>query len=464
MTSGPNQPPTPPTAPKFDPSAPHQQTPKLRAVRGFPAQGQQGSQTVQLLGLADARQISDRVIYTAPAVQVLLPLMDGTRTLDQIVGEVGRGLTRPVLEDLVAQLDDAGLLYGPRFDGILAKMRSDFDSAANLPPASTAAFADALVQQGVQQNNEPAPTTEQEAMTRGAEKLKQVMDLWMGEALKSANKPSFDALPKAIVAPHLDYSRGWPNYASAWGRLRVTDRPDRVVILGTNHFGLATGVCGCDKGFQTPLGTCEADQDLIAAVRRRLGSENAEKLFKDRYDHEREHSIELQIPWVQHCLGADASGKFCKVFAVLVHDPSVNGGESYDGNGLGLDPFIDALKGALAELPGKTLVVSSADLSHAGPAFGDQQALAGDGAEATTARNRIFTHDREMLNLFAQGKADELVSNMAWQQNPTRWCSIGNMVAAYRITEPQKVEILNFTAAMDQQGTTLVSSAAIVLA
>lgn len=449
-----------PKPPAFDPAASHQQRPRLRPVRGFPAQTQQGQ---PMLGLADARQISDRIVYCAPVVQHLLPMLDGKRGLDDIVREVGKGLTRPVLEQLIAQLDDACLLEGPRFEALLAKTRADFDSSVNLPPAASAAFAEALVQQSVQQGGEPAPTSPDDLASRGAAKLRGIFDQWMDAALKDAPLKAYAALPKAIVAPHLDYARGWLNYAGAWGRMRGVSRPDRVVILGTNHFGMSTGVCGCDKGYETPLGVCPADLDLIAAVRRRLGDANAARLFENRYDHEREHSIELQIPWVQHVFGTDAAGNYPKVFAALVHDPVVNGGASYDGKGLDLDPFIDALTAALAEAPGRTLIVSSADLSHAGPAFGDQQPLAGESPEATAFRNKIVQHDRDMLNLYGSGKAEDMVASMGWQQNPTRWCSIGNMVAAMRLAQPSRVELLNYAAAMDPQGYTFVSNASVVM-
>lgn len=448
-----------PAQPVFNPNAPHMQRPRLRAIRGFQAQTQDGQ---PLLGLTDARQISSKIVYVVPAAQMILKLMDGVRTLDDIVAEVGRGLTRPVVEGLVAQLDDGGLLVGPTFDALAAKMKQEFDSASHLPPASTAALAEHLVKQGVEAG-EPAPASEQEAAARGAEKLRAQLDRWIEEAVKASKAPAFSQLPKAVVAPHLDYGRGWLNYGSTWGRMRGLPRPDRVVILGTNHFGEATGVCACDKGYESPLGLCEVDQDLIAAVRRRLGGAKADTLFRHRYDHEREHSIELQVPWLQHCLGADASGRYPRVFGVLVHDPCQNAGESYDGQGLSFDDFVGAMKGAIADLGGTTLVVSSADLSHAGPAFGDQHPLAGDSPEATSGRNRVFTHDREMLALVTGGKIDELVASMSWQQNPTRWCSVGNLVAAWKIAEPGRVELLNYSAAIDPDGYTLVSSASMVM-
>ena len=442
--------PAPPPPPPFHPEFAHHAKPRLRPVRGFPAQAGEH----MILGLADARQISDKVVFTHPAAQVILPLMNGERTIDQIVTEVGRGLQRPMLETLVAQLDDAGLLYGPNFDEMLVKMRSDFDRSPNLPPASTATIAEALAGAALGE-----ASTEEERTAAGPDKLRAAFDQWIDQALKDAPDPSFNELPRAIVVPHIDYPRGWLNYASAWGRMRLVDRPDRVIILGTNHFGEGTGVVGCDKGYQTPLGTCAIDTAALEILRSKLG----EAFLANRYDHEREHSIELQVPWIQHVLGEDEKGEHVKVLGVLVHDPAVNNGESYDGAGVALEPFVAALREVIETLPGKTLVVASADLSHVGPSFGDQQTLAGDDEAPTQFRNKIFQHDREMIELVRQNKPSELIGSMAWQQNPTRWCSTGNLVATLMAVKPKDVRVLNYAAALDQQGLGMVSSVSMVM-
>jgi MEMO1 family protein len=441
-------------APKFDPSAPHQQKPKLRPVRCFPAQ----ANGQMLMGMADARQISDKMVLAPMAAQHLLPLMNGERTIGEIVAATGQGLTEAILQNFIAQLDEAALLFGPKFDALVAKMRQDFDSSPVLPPAATAAFADMLVMQKYGQE-----ATEQQKEEHGAALMAQTFDDWIKHALDEEQSPAFDDLPRAIIAPHIDYPRGWLNYASIWGRMHVVDRPDRVVVLGTNHFGMSTGVAVCDKGFQTPLGVCPADTALIEKVRAKLGSDLSARLLEHRYDHEREHSIELQIAWIQHSLGKNDAGEYLPVFAALVHDPSVNNGESYDGKGVGLTPFLEALRSALDELGGRTLIVSSADLSHVGPAFGDQQPLAGEDEAAEQARNRVLSHDQEMLNYVSQGKPDELIVAMAWQQNPTRWCSVGNIAAALKLAGPGEVQILRYMASMDQQGMGMVSSCAAVL-
>ena len=122
------------------------------------------------------------------------------------------------------------------------------------------------------------------------------------------------------------------------------------------------------------------------------------------------------------------------------------------------------MRQAIQAVGGKTLVVASADLSHVGPAFGDQQPLAGDAPEAQQARNRTVKHDQEMLSHIQKGQADDLITSMSWQGNPTRWCSIGNLVATLQLTEANEARLLNYAAAMDPQGMSMVSSAALVIA
>ena len=455
--------------PAFDPNQQHMNTPRLRPIRGFQAQakGSDGTE-VPMVGLADKEQISEKVVFTQIAAVQLLPLMDGSRTLDQLVEEVGRGLTRPIIEELVAQLDDAGLLMGPRFDAILAEMHRQFDATANLPPASTIQFAESLLKEDEQK----LEVSERDALA--TERLRTALDEFIKQAIKDAPDASLPTLPKAIVAPHLDYHRGWNNYAAIWGRLREVSRPERILVLGTNHFGRATGVCACDKGYTSPFGTSELAADLLAALKRNLGPDLGDAVVAHRYDHEREHSIELQIPWLQHIFGKDEQGHYPQVLGVLIHDPTANNGESYDGKGVGMTSFVDAMKKAIAAVPGRTLVVASADLAHVGPSFGDEHPLAEKEGPGADFRQKVIESDIESLRALAgldEQSADQsavqraanMISSMAWQGNMNRWCSIGNMAAAMMVTEPAETKLLNYAAAIDPQGQTMVSSCAMFM-
>lgn len=429
--------------------APHQQRPKLRPVRGFATQ----HNDQVLMGLADARQVSDKVVLAVPQFQMVLPHMNGTNDLAAIAQAVGRGLEVNTLQQFVAQLDDAGLIEGPVFDALLAKMREEFDSSPTLPPGSSAQVGESLAAQELGENS-----TEDQRRELSPRKLREAMDQWISQALEKAEDPSFNALPRAVIAPHLDYWRGWMNYGHVYGRLRVVDKPDRVIILGTNHFGTGTGVTACDKGYESPFGISPLDADFLNLLKSKLGPDNAAKLLKDRYDHEREHSIELHIPWIQHVFAGSDAKSAPKVLGILVHDPAVNNGESYDNNALGILPFIDALKAAIAESRGKTLIVASADFSHIGQSFGDKAPIMGETPEAEAFRQKVLGHDQEMLALIEQGKPEDLVSSMAWQQNPTRWCSIGNLVAMLKVTDAKSVKRLNYAGVGDQQGIAFVTS------
>jgi len=473
MTDGPNAP-TPPTPqpdgagqpppppPPFDPNKAHHAKPRIRqTVVGMPVgvQTPQGQQV--MLALSDRSLIAEGQIVTSMLAQFMLAQMDGSNSVDDVAGKsVALARTQNVPAEaiphissanvklLIAQLDAAGLLFGPVFDEKLARVRADYDKSPNLPPSSTAAMADAMVVQELGEN-----ATDEKKAELGPQKLRDAMDRAMNEVMAKVEDPSFDTLPKCVIVPHMDYFRGAVGYAHVYGRMRVVDRPDRVIVLGTNNFGFGTGVVGCDKGFTSPLGTMELDTQFADALAKELGPENTERLYKDRYDHEREQAIEMQVPWIQQVF-TDPAGRFPKIFAALVHDPSANNGVSYDGKGLAFLPFVEALKKTLAQVGGRTLVICSSVCSHVGMSFGDRVSLIGDSDESKKFRERVLGHDKEMLALVEQAKAQELVASMAWQRNPTRWKSVGPIAASVMATDTKKMRILNYMVIGDDKGFT----------
>lgn len=457
----------PDPAATFDENAHHMLQPRIRRVRGLqvPVRGPNG-QVVPMLGLTDMQQISQRLVLTVPAMQRVLPLMDGTRTIGQIVNEIGPALKGDVLKQFIAQLDNAGLLTGPTFDRLRADMHDKFDASDLLPPGVTAQFGDRLVAQA----HGREPTEAQKAEAPGL--IRQQLDTWIDELFSKLPENAdraYDRMPRGLVSPQLDYGMGWVNYASAWGRFRGTGfRPDRIVILGTNNFGEGTGVTGCDKSFETPLGTVPLAADLHEALLGELGEEGSARYLRSRFDHEREHSVELQLPWIQHVFGLAPDEPGIPVLAALVHDPLFRNGESYDGNGLDLEPFVAALRSAIGRTGGTTLVVAAASLSHVGPQFGDQMPLAPvrdqqgnvrvTPEQAEQARNQVMQHDQQMLKMLAERRPDDLVGAMAWQKNPTRWSSIGAMVAAMKAVTPDEFKVLNHGAALDPQGMQMITT------
>ena len=457
---GPEGLPQAPPPPPYDPNKSHHATPHIRpTVVGMPVgvQTPQGQQV--MLALSDRAQITEGQMLTSMLAQFMLSQMDGSNSVADVASKAAAlAKTQNVPADalphinasnvqvLVSQLDGAGLLMGPVFEEKLAQLRADYDKSPVLPPSSTAALADGLVVQELGEN-----ATDEKKAELGPDRLRAFLSKSMDEVMAKVEDPSFDVLPPAVLAPQMDYFRAAAGYAHVYGRMRVADRPDRVIILGANNFGFGTGIVGCDKGFSTPLGTVQRDEAFAKALEGALGDTATAQLYQDRYDHEREQSIELQIPWLQVVFGDDA-GNAPKVFAALVHDPSLNNGESYDGKGLAFLPFVEALKKAIAQVGGRTLVICSANCSHVGASFGDRVPLVGDAPETQQFREKILQNDKEMLGLVEQAKAQELVASMAWQKNPTRWKSVGPIAATLLATDAKKVRLLNYMVIGDDKG------------
>jgi AmmeMemoRadiSam system protein B len=145
--------------------------------------------------------------------------------------------------------------------------------------------------------------------------------------------------PKALIAPHAGYIYSGPIAASAYARLAtVASLISKVVLLGPSHrvpfYGLA--VSEADY-FRTPLGDIPIDRRTIQAL------EALPQVVRLEAAHAQEHSLEVQLPFLQ----------------VVLHDfelvPLVVG----DASG-------DQVAQVLAKAWGgeETLIVISSDLSH----------------------------------------------------------------------------------------------------
>jgi len=98
----------------------------------------------------------------------------------------------------------------------------------------------------------------------------------------------------AIVAPHAGYYYSGPVAAHAYKELADDGIFDTAVILGPNHTGYGYPVSlwvGAD--WNTPLGEVEINKEL---GQRLLG----QVIKADETAHIHEHSIEVQLPWLQH--------------------------------------------------------------------------------------------------------------------------------------------------------------------
>ncbi len=94
------------------------------------------------------------------------------------------------------------------------------------------------------------------------------------------------------VVPHAGYIFSGPVAAHFYAALAKDGFPDTFIIIGPNHYGIGSGVAVTLEDFITPLGRVQIDRELAKEIAR-------EMVDIDDYAHRYEHSIEVQLPFLQ---------------------------------------------------------------------------------------------------------------------------------------------------------------------
>lgn len=362
--------------------------PELPQLRALEVAGRGNAGTVYL---RDPTRLASGLLAVDRLQLHLLQLLDGTRTMAAIRGELARSTGVLVglgeLQALVRELDAAGYLEGPGFDRLYARHQAEWESAPHrrfqalhslgCAPGTLAAHLEALL------TDHGTPSLAGGGRVAG------------------------------LVAPHLDYPRGSPAYAAAYTALRHSGGPPpaRVVILGTNHTGRARSPVATRKDFATPWGVLRTDHDFL----RRVESRCSGSLFPSELDHLHEHSIELQLPWLEYLLGPET-----RIVPLLCPDSTGPSGTAPgDPEGVDLRELAAAIRFAMLAEADPTLLVASADLSHVGPWFGDEVPV--DTRLLASTRST----DLAALDLLEHDGAEAFRLHVTATGNPTRMCSTG---------------------------------------
>jgi AmmeMemoRadiSam system protein B len=103
-----------------------------------------------------------------------------------------------------------------------------------------------------------------------------------------------------LVCPHAGYMFSGPVAAHAYYKLASDGKPDVVVIFGPNHTGYGSGLAAMNEGvWRTPLGEVEVDSETANQIVR-----ESSIIDVDDSAHVEEHSIEVQLPFLQYLYGS----------------------------------------------------------------------------------------------------------------------------------------------------------------
>jgi AmmeMemoRadiSam system protein B len=354
----------------------------------------------------DKLRLSSRIQRLSLLEFAWIQMFNGEHTLQDIQAEAmrqvnGQLLTLNLFSSLVAKLDEALFLESPRFRQCLAGPVRE--------PSCIGCYA-----------GEP------DALRR---QLGQLFAGPRGPGQPREQRP--DGQLRAALLPHIDYQRGGVTFA--WGFKEVFERSQAAlfVIVGTSHYSNQRFTL-TRKDFRTPLGIAATDQHYID----RLVGHYGAGLFEDEIAHLPEHSIELEVVFLQYLY--EGRRPFRMVPLVV--------GSFYDAVQTGVPPgvhadigrMIEALRRTEAEMGEPICYVISGDLAHLGPKFGDPQLV--DELILTHSREQDLAHMRYAEAADASGYF-RLVAD---EGDRRRICGLGPTYTVLEAVRPSHGRLLHY--------------------
>jgi AmmeMemoRadiSam system protein B len=138
---------------------------------------------------------------------------------------------------------------------------------------------------------------------RDPQRLRSEIESCFKHALGPGKLPAKGENPRtitALVCPHAGYMYSGPVAAHGYFALSEEKKPDTVIILCPNHTGLGSAISLMNEGYwETPLGRVIIDKELSNLIFKASGM-----IDIDETAHQYEHSIEVQLPFLQYLYGS----------------------------------------------------------------------------------------------------------------------------------------------------------------
>jgi AmmeMemoRadiSam system protein B len=368
--------------------------------------------------LFDELRITRQIVRVSPREFTWLQWFDGTNSLRDVqraaMPESNSSLEP--LAALIAKLDAATFLDGPGFQEVFTRPVRE--------PSCIGCYA-------------ADPTALREQL---ASYLKQI------PPKAGVKRNGKRRRLRALLAPHIDFGRGHETYAWAYRDLPSLTDASLFVIIGTSHYS-GERFSLTRQHFQTPLGIAETDPVFVDRVVEHFG----DGMFDDPLAHIPEHSIELEVVWLQYMFEHIRPIRIVPLLVGSFHDCVMTG--QTPRNVGELNRMVEALQRAekLAKEP--VCYIISGDLAHIGPKFGDERRV----------HDPQLDHSRKMDDAILQ--AVERVDAEAYfrivesERDERRICGLPPTWIALQAARPESGQLLHYGRYVHPQGDESVSFA-----
>ncbi len=400
------------------------ENPRLRRVDVFPFR----SNGEVYYALTDPTRVSQGALALTAAGLQVAKLLDGTRSLAEAERQAAAQFpgmeTAEQVKSLVRSLGEQLLLFDTAYRTAVMNQVAAFLSAAERAPINMG-------------RSYPDDGDAARAQIR--------------TCLDAADLPAPNGTIRGLIAPHIDYQRGHATYGRAYAALRGRTGVSRFVILGTSHNPGVRRFAATRKNYRTSLGTALTDTDFLD----RLTARYSHPLFEDEFLHRGEHSIELEIPFLQVLFGPDV--RIVPILCGSLHELIEQ--RSDPMNDPEVSAFVGALRQTVEESVGESVVIAASDLSHMGPHFGDESPM--DDRALTDLERR----DRVLLDRIAGNDPRGFVEALGATNNATRVCGTAPIYTLLQVLGPgARVQVLDYRQCTDDDRFTTVTIPAATIA
>jgi hypothetical protein len=256
------------------------------------------------------------------------------------------------------------------------------------------------------------------------EKNEQALDKQITECFEGKNGPGATPLIKrsgkikAIIAPHAGYFYSGACAAWAYKEVAEAEFADLYIIIGPNHAGSGNAVS--IQGYETPFGLARVDQEFAKSL-----VEKNDELKINEEAHAGEHSIEVQIPFLQFAT-KDKMHEL-KILPIIISE--------IDYVKFGLD-----LKETILESGKNVVIIVSSDFTHYGHNY-HYLPFSSD------IKKNIYERDRKAIDFIEKLDADGFIGYM--DETMGTVCGAFPIASLIRSMKEAKVELLQFYTSAD---------------
>lgn len=219
-----------------------------------------------------------------------------------------------------------------------------------------------------------------------------------------------------IVSSHAGYSVCGSAMAHSFKQIAESGFPDLYIIFGISHSGFSS--CVSLEDWETPLGIVKTDDDFGRKLMKNSGLNN------DEIAHSNEHSIEVQLPFLQF-VSKDKIDKL-RFLAIIVSED------------IDIKELAKGIKKTLDETGKQAVFIASSDFTHYGYYYRYVPFV-------KNVKENIYALDKEAISFIIKRDAEKFL--MFCRQKQATICGMNAIAALIEICNKlgaKKAELLQY--------------------